>query len=37
MRERIEMIGGSLDITSSPSEGTKIRAEIPFIPEETKT
>ncbi|HTO02566.1 MAG TPA: sensor histidine kinase [Opitutus sp.] len=37
MRERIEMIGGSLNITSTPREGTTIRAEIPFIPEETKT
>ena len=36
MRERIEMIGGSLNITSSPGDGTTVRAEIPFIPEQTK-
>jgi signal transduction histidine kinase len=30
MRERIEMVGGSFTIESSPSRGTTIRAEIPF-------
>jgi signal transduction histidine kinase len=30
MRERIEMIGGTLCIISIPGEGTTIRAEIPF-------
>ncbi len=34
MRERIEMIGGSLAIESSPGTGTRIRAEIPFNPEQ---
>jgi signal transduction histidine kinase len=33
MRERIEMIGGSLAIISAPGEGTIVRAEIPFDPE----
>jgi signal transduction histidine kinase len=30
MRERIEMIGGTLCIISAPGEGTTVRAEIPF-------
>ena len=30
MRERVEMIGGSLSIESSPGHGTTIRAQIPF-------
>jgi signal transduction histidine kinase len=30
MRERIEMIGGSLRIQSAPGQGTTVRAEIPF-------
>jgi glucose-6-phosphate-specific signal transduction histidine kinase len=29
MRERVEMLGGSFSITSSPSRGTSIFAEIP--------
>jgi signal transduction histidine kinase len=33
MRERIEMIGGSLAIESSPGIGTTVRTEIPFKPE----
>jgi signal transduction histidine kinase len=33
MRERIEMIGGTLAIDSSPGEGTTVRADIPFKPE----
>jgi two-component system sensor histidine kinase DegS len=34
MRERIEMIGGSLAIESSPGAGTTVRTEIPFKPEQ---
>jgi signal transduction histidine kinase len=30
MRERVEMVGGSLSVESSPGRGTTIRAEIPF-------
>ena len=30
MRERIEMVGGSLTIESAPGKGTTVRAEIPF-------
>jgi signal transduction histidine kinase len=30
MRERVEMVGGSLRIESAPGKGTSIRAEIPF-------
>lgn len=30
MRERVEMIGGTLCIISTPTEGTTVRAEIPF-------
>jgi signal transduction histidine kinase len=30
MRERLEMIGGTLAIESSPGKGTLVRAEIPF-------
>lgn len=30
MRERVEMVGGTLFIASSPGEGTTVRAEIPF-------
>jgi signal transduction histidine kinase len=33
MRERIEMIGGSLHIISEPGKGTTVRAQIPFNPE----
>jgi signal transduction histidine kinase len=33
MRERIEMIGGTLEIESAPGAGTAVRAEIPFKPE----
>jgi two-component system sensor histidine kinase DegS len=36
MRERIEMVGGSLTIESAPGTGTTVRAEIPFPPEKTK-
>jgi len=30
MRERVEMIGGSFSVTSSPGKGTTVRADIPF-------
>jgi signal transduction histidine kinase len=30
MRERVEMVGGSLRVESAPGKGTTIRAEIPF-------
>lgn len=30
MRERVEMVGGSFDIQSTPGKGTTIRAKIPF-------
>lgn len=36
MRERIEMIGGSLAIESSPERGTTVRTEIPFTSESLK-
>lgn len=32
MRERVEMVGGRLNIESTPGEGTTVRAEIPFTP-----
>jgi signal transduction histidine kinase len=36
MRERIAMVGGTLTIESTPGQGTTVRAEIPFVPDETK-
>jgi signal transduction histidine kinase len=30
MRERVEMIGGSLAVESTPCGGTTVRAQIPF-------
>ena len=30
MRERVEMVGGSLAVESAPGKGTTIRAQIPF-------
>ncbi len=36
MKERIEMVGGSLAIESAPGQGTTVRAEIPFDREKTK-
>jgi signal transduction histidine kinase len=30
MRERVEMVGGTLAIESSPGQGTSVRVEIPF-------
>lgn len=32
MRERVEMVGGTLTIESAPGQGTTVRAEIPFRP-----
>jgi two-component system sensor histidine kinase DegS len=32
MRERVEMVGGTLAIESAPGQGTTVRVEIPFIP-----
>jgi signal transduction histidine kinase len=37
MRERIEMVGGSLVIESAPGKGTTVRAELPFTPEKNKS
>ncbi|ACB74523.1 sensor histidine kinase [Opitutus terrae] len=34
MRERVEMVGGTLTIESSPGRGTTVRAEVPFNPKE---
>jgi len=36
MKERVEMVGGSLAIQSSPGDGTTVRADIPFKKEKTK-
>jgi PAS domain S-box-containing protein len=36
MKERLEMVGGSLTIKSATGKGTSVRAEIPFTPEEPK-
>ena len=36
MKERIEMIGGTLTIESMPGRGTTVRAEIPFKPKAIK-
>jgi signal transduction histidine kinase len=30
MRERVEMVGGTMDIQSAPGQGTTIRVRIPF-------
>jgi signal transduction histidine kinase len=35
MRERVEMVGGTLVIESAPGEGTTVRVEIPFSPVRT--
>ena len=37
MRERIEMVGGTLAIESAPGVGTKVRAELPFNSEKKST
>jgi two-component system CheB/CheR fusion protein len=36
MRERVEMVGGTLVIESIPGRGTTVRAEIPFTLDKTK-
>jgi two-component system sensor histidine kinase DegS len=36
MRERVEMVGGSLTIESAPGKGTTVRAEVPFTQEKIK-
>jgi two-component system sensor histidine kinase DegS len=36
MKERIEMVGGSLAIESTPGKGTTVRADIPFNQEKIK-
>ena len=36
MKERVEMVGGTLTIESAPSQGTTVRAEIPFNREKNK-
>jgi len=36
MRERVEMVGGTLTIESAPGKGTIVRAEIPFNREKNK-
>jgi signal transduction histidine kinase len=35
MRERVEMVGGSLTIESAPGRGTTVRAELPFTQEKS--
>ena len=35
MRERVEMVGGTVVIESAPGRGTTVRAEIPFNPKDT--
>jgi signal transduction histidine kinase len=37
MKERVEMVGGSLTILSVAGRGTTVRAEIPFTSDKTKT
>ena len=34
MRERVEMLGGTLELISEPGSGTTVRAVIPLAPEE---
>jgi len=36
MRERLEMVGGSVAIESASGKGTTVRAEIPFAREQPK-
>jgi signal transduction histidine kinase len=36
MKERVELVGGSLTIESAPGKGTTVRAEIPSTPEKPK-
>jgi len=35
MRERVEMVGGTLTIESEPGKGTTVQVRIPFAPERT--
>ena len=35
MRERLELIGGRVDISSAPGQGTEVRAELP-VPSESR-
>jgi signal transduction histidine kinase len=37
MRERVEMVGGTLVIESTPGRGTAVRAKIPFIVSKSKS
>lgn len=37
MRERIELLGGSLNISSEPGKGTRLNIDIPFIQDEGVT
>ena len=37
MRERIDLLGGELDIHSEPGRGTRLNIVIPFIQEEEDT
>jgi len=37
MKERMEMVGGSLAIESAPGTGTTVRADIPFTPPKIKS
>jgi signal transduction histidine kinase len=32
MRERAELLGGRLELTSSPGRGTTVRLTIPYLP-----
>jgi signal transduction histidine kinase len=32
MRERAELLGGHLELTSTPGHGTTVRLAIPFLP-----
>ena len=35
MRERLELIGGRVDISSAPGQGTEVRAELP-VPSQSR-
>jgi len=37
MRERVDLLGGELDISSEPGKGTRLNITIPFIQEEEAT
>ena len=37
MKERLEMVGGELTITSVPGQGTTVRAQLPFKREKNKS